>query len=526
MSQKPPSENRQHETTLDDVKQLGLWAALGSLGYVFWIVGGMEMVERAAFYGVKAVSNLYVTRAKSDGGLGETMATYGTLIAIWGLIQSGGSIFTGGISDRYGYKQTIFVATIIQSSGYLLMAFNPSYWGFFAGAMCLALGTAIFKPGIQGTLIRSCTRTNSSVAWGVFYQIVNIGGWIGPLVAMWMREQWGWKYVFFTSATLICLNFLLLFTYQEPGKQERLERRAQVKAGHVRETSLWRESLQELKKPHLHYYLLIFSLWWFMFPMIWDVLPKYVEDWVDTGEIVRSLFGVGGTRSSVMQFLLGMKENGLKIEPEGIVNINSGMIMLTCFIVAGFSAKMRATNSLFVGTLLVVAALTLLGLFNLAWLCVAAMLVFSLGEMLASPKYSEFLGNIAPADKKAMWIGFSQGPMLIGATIEGKVGPQFYHIWSDKDVFARDLLLTKGWTPAQVAVDALPPGEAFKKLVEVTGQSPAELTRLLYSTHHVGTTWCFFACIGLVAAALIWAYGRWVRRLAERQAAACPSHPI
>ena len=128
--------------------------------------------------------------------------------------------------------------------------------------------------------------------------------------------------------------------------------------------------------------------------------------------------------------------------------------------------------------------------------------------------------------KKAMWIGFSQGPMLIGATIEGKVGPQLYHIWSDKDVFARDMLLTKGWTQAQVAVKALPPGEAFKKLVEVTGQSPEELTRLLYSTHHVGATWCFFGCIGLVAAALIWAYGRWVRRLAGRQAAASSPHPI
>ena len=312
----------------------------------------------------------------------------------------------------------------------------------------------------------------------------------------------------------------MLLTYQEPGKQERLERRAEVKAGRVRETSLWRESLQELKKPHLHYYLLIFSLWWFMFPMLWDVLPKYVEDWVDTGEIVRSLFGTGGTRSNLMHFLLGMKENGLKIEPEGIVNINSGAIMLTCFIIAGLSAKMRATNSLLLGTLLVVAALTLFGLFNLAWLCVAAMLVFSLGEMLASLKYSEFLGNIAPADKKAMWIGFSQGPMLIGATIEGKVGPQLYHIWSDKDVFARDMLMNNGWTPAQVAIDALPPGEAFKKLVETTGKSPEELTRLLYSTHHVGSTWCFFACIGLLAAALIWAYGRWVRRLAERQTSA------
>jgi POT family proton-dependent oligopeptide transporter len=514
MSQAPDPDKQRHETTLDDVKQLGLWAALGSLGYVFWIVGGMEMIERMAYYGVRAVASLYVTRAQSDGGLGETMATFGTLLFALSLIGSGVSVFTGGLSDRYGYKETIFASTVIKCFGYLVMAWFHSYWGFFAGVMFLALGTAIFKPGIQGTLIRSCTRRNSSVAWGVFYQTVNVGGWIGPLIALHMRQMnMGWSLVFYTNAALICINFLLLITYKEPGKEERLARRAQVQAGHVRETSLWRESLQELKKPHLHVYLLIFTLWWFMFPMIWDVLPKYIEDWSDTGQIVRSLFGADGAQSSVAKFLLGMKGDGMSIEPEGIVNINSGLIMLTCFLFAGLSAKMRATNSLLVGTILVVVALAMLGLFNLAWLCVAAMIIFSVGEMLASPKFSEFLGNIAPPDKKAMWIGFSQAPMLIGGTIEGKVGPQLYYIWSDKDVFSRQMLVERGLDPSQVTEAALPVGEAFHKLVAVTGETPEALTRLLYQTHHVGSTWYLFALVGVVSAALIWAYGRWIRAL-------------
>ena len=76
------------ESTLSDVKQLGLWAAIASLSYVFWVVGGMEMIERLAYYGVRAVATLYVTRPQSGGGLGETMATYGTLLLCWNLLQS------------------------------------------------------------------------------------------------------------------------------------------------------------------------------------------------------------------------------------------------------------------------------------------------------------------------------------------------------------------------------------------------------------------------------------------------------
>ncbi len=217
----------------------------------WWVVGGMEMIERLAYYGVRTVSTLYVTRAKSDGGLGENMATYGTLLFFWSLIGSGASVFIGGLSDRHGYKRTIFVSTAIKCFGYLLMAWFHSYTGFFVGAMFLALGTAVFKPGIQGTLIKVTNRRNSSVAWGVFYQTVNIGGWIGPLIALQMRQH-DWKFVFYTNAAFICLNFLLLLLYKEPDNEERLERRALVKSGKVQEASLVMDSIQELKKPHLY----------------------------------------------------------------------------------------------------------------------------------------------------------------------------------------------------------------------------------------------------------------------------------
>ena len=514
---KPPPGPPHDETTLSDVKQLGLWAAIGSLSYVFWVVGGMEMIERLAFYGVRAVATLYATRPLSTGGLGVTMATFGWLLLCWNLVQSLIPVFTGGLSDRYGYKQTIFASTIIKALGYLVMAWFHSYWGFFAGAMLLATGTAIFKPGVQGTLIKATNRRNSSMAWGIFYQTVNIGGWIGPLIALQMRLL-DWKYVFYINAAVICCNFLLLLTYREPGKDERLARQQRLREGQEKQGSLVLEALAELKKPHLALYLIIFSVWWLMFPMLWDVLPKYIEDWVDTAPMVKFIFGADGTQSHVWKFLLGMDEDGRTIQPEGIVNINAGMIMLTCFVFAGLGAKLRATTSMLVGTVLVVIALALFGATNLIGFAVLAMIIFSVGEMLASPKFSEFLGNIAPPDKKAMWIGFSQVPILIGWTIEGKLGPQLYHIFSAKDEFARQMLVARGLTPEQYSEPALPIGEAFKKLVQVTGDSPEHLTQVLYQTHHVGLTWYVFAAIGVASAVMIYFYGQWILKLAKREA--------
>ena len=512
----PVSPPPPDETTLADVKQLGLWAAIASLSYVFWVVGGMEMIERLAFYGVRAVATLYATRPASEGGLGVTMATFGTLLACWNLTQSLIPVFTGGMSDRYGYKQTIFASTVIKSLGYLVMAWFPTYWGFFAGAMLLATGTAIFKPGVQGTLIKATNRRNSSMAWGIFYQTVNIGGWIGPLIALQMRLL-AWKYVFYINAAVICCNFLLLLTYKEPGKEERLARQQRFREGTEKQRNLALEALAELKKPHLALYLGIFSVWWLMFPMLWDVLPKYIEDWVDTAPMVSFLFGADGTQSGFWRFFLGMDAGGRTIQPEGIVNINAGMIMLTCFLFAGLSAKMRATSSMLVGTALIVVALSLFGATNLIGFAVAAMIIFSVGEMLASPKFSEFLGNIAPPDKKAMWIGFSQAPILIGWTIEGKLGPQLYHIFSAKDEFARQMLVQRGMPASQVTEQALPIGDAFKRLVEFTHETPGSLTQALYQSHHVGVTWYVFAVIGVASAVMIYLYGRWILRLARNE---------
>ncbi|MDH3612202.1 MAG: MFS transporter [Gammaproteobacteria bacterium] len=501
-----------HTTTVKDVKQLGIWAALVSLSYVFWVCGAMEMVERLAYYGVRQVASLYATDAASNGGLGLAGTDVGIIFLFWALMQSFVPVLTGGISDRVGYKETIFASTVIKILGYLLMAWFPSFWGFMAGAMVLAFGTGIFKPGIQATIVKSTNRQNSSMAWGVFYQTVNIGGFIGPLLAAQLR-QLEWSHVFYACAAIISLNFLLLLTYKEVDKDERLVHRAKVASGEIQETSLWRDSLKELLRPVMIWYMILFSGFWFMLMAFWDVAPLYFRDWVDTSVMIRHLFGEDGTTNQVWIFLLGMTQDGQRIQPEGLVNLNAMMIMFFCFIVAGWSALMRATNSMALGTFLAAAALLLVGGFNYVWIMVLAIVCFSMGEMLSSPKSSEYLGNIAPEQKKAMYLGFSQLPLGIGWSLEGFFGQYLYGRFGAKDTISRDALLDSGMT--QSDVDAVPIGEAFQKLVEVSGQTAEYLTAQLYAANNVGAAWYIMGSVGLVAAAGMYVYGRWTYQLKD-----------
>jgi proton-dependent oligopeptide transporter, POT family len=548
------SPQDEHSTSLEDVKQLGLFAAIASLGYVFWVVGAMEMIERLAYYGVKAVAALYATAPVSQGGLGVTAGEFGVLLMLWAMVQSVLPVFTGGLSDRFGYKLTIFVSTVIKILGYCTMAMFHSYWGFYAGAVVLATGTAIFKPGIQGTLVKTTSRANSSMAWGIFYQTVNIGGFLGPIVAARMRSEFteispahGWTMVFVACALIISVNFLLLLIYKEVGREDRLERDRLRREGKLDGDNLLVDSLRELSKPHVFLYLLIFSGFWFMFNALFDVLPLHIRDWVDRSDIVNDLFG-GQTSNPFLKFFFGMNHDGTNINPEGMLNINAGLIMITCFFFAYLGGLMRATTSMVVGTLAATVSLFATGHATSGWAMVAVIAIFSVGEMLSSPKFSEFIGNFAPHDKKAMYLGFSQVPLAVGWTLEGFLGPWLYGVFASKDQFSRELLgryieagsaalpqsgsglaeMAAGSTlgaeqirqlssaGATRLIDAIPQGEAFHWLVAMTGDPPKALTELLYQTHNVAMVWYIMGTVGIISALGIYVYGRWILTL-ERQ---------
>ncbi len=501
------------DNDLTEVKQLSMFAAIGSLSYVFWLVGGMEMIERLAYYGVKASAGLYAKTAASEGGLGISLSDYGLITMTWALVQTFVPVLTGGISDRVGYKETIATSTVIKISGYLTMAFFPSFWGFMTGAILLATGTGIFKPGIQGTLVLATGRNNSSMAWGIFYQTVNIGGFLGPILAGHFR-QLAWENVFFVCAAIISLNFLCLLIYKEPGKEERLERNRKIKSGELKQEALWKSALMELKKPIVVWYMLVFSGFWFMFNALFDVLPIHIQEWVDTSIIVTDLFGDSGVQSSFLKTILTMSNDGSRILPEGMLNINAFLIMTTCFLLAAFSGKFRVTTAMLMGAIASCATMALLGMTAGAWTAAFAIALFSVGEMLISPKKNEFMGNIAPEGKKAMYLGFVMLPQGIGWTLEGYWGPRLYEIYASKDIFAKDLLAERGMPVSEIA--AIPQGEGFSTLVRFTGETAQSLTQFLYQTHNVGMAWYIIGGIGSLSAVGIFLYGRWLYKLQQQ----------
>ena len=102
---------------------MGLKEQLQSFNRVFWLGNAIEMVERLAYYGLRVVVPLYIVLSLEEGGPQFSQTQKGTIFAIWAAIQSFVPIFTGGYADKFGYKLTVAVSTVIKIAGYLVMAY-------------------------------------------------------------------------------------------------------------------------------------------------------------------------------------------------------------------------------------------------------------------------------------------------------------------------------------------------------------------------------------------------------------------
>ena len=194
----------------------GFFAQIKSYPAQFWVANTMEIFERMSWYGWFTVMALYVTGTVETGGLGFTTETRGALQAIVPFFLYMFPVFTGALADRYGYKRTFVVAYMVMVAAYFLLGQFTSLPAFFLAFMFVAVGAALFKPVVVGTVAKVTDESNSATGFGIFYMMVNIGGFVGPIVAGLVRGQ-GWKWVFVACSFWALINlFIVLAFYKEP----------------------------------------------------------------------------------------------------------------------------------------------------------------------------------------------------------------------------------------------------------------------------------------------------------------------
>jgi dipeptide/tripeptide permease len=432
---------------------------------------------------------LYLTGAVSDGGLGLTSEDRGVIQGLATFFLYLFPAVFGALADRYGFRNMFLASTIVMIPGYLLLGIPNGFWGFLAVYFLVAVGHGMFKPVVISTVAKSTNEKTGSMGFGIFYMMVNIGGFLGPIVAGVIRG-WDWQYVFYASAIwILMMGVITLLVYKEPPRDAEAESRrslGEVFRGMIEVVgngrfflliagllfllvmgSKWLETgqylpaaagwlalnllvdvllrrlggggrfwlLQPMKVGEGRYlvFLVLMAFFWTSFNQIFMTLPEYIRDYADTSDLINSLTPIAGGITNLAgklgfdtsEWSRAVLEHG-QVKPEHMINLNAFGIIVGQVAIAYMVRKLQPLTTIILGSFVTVISFLFYLIGRGGWIIVIAILVFSVGEMLASPRSKEYAGRIAPPEKVGMYMGYFYWCVALGNLFGGLLSGGLY----------------------------------------------------------------------------------------------------
>jgi len=455
---------------------------------VFWISNVMELFERWAWYGFYQAFALYLTLSKETGALGFSQEEKGLIIGTGSMLLYFLPLITGAIADRIGFKKVLVLSFTTYIAGYFMVGYFESFPLVFAAYIFLACAGALFKPVISGTIAKTTTAETSSVGFGIFYMMVNVGGFIGPFIAGFLYKI-SWDYVFMMSMGAIAINYIFVFIfYKEPGREPSDKTFAQNVAIAFKNIAV---TLSDWK---YDIFLLIMAVFWAAFNQLYYSFPVFLEAWIDLDRI-GSIFGMApGTITAVT-----------------VSSLDAFFIILLQMYISSVSMRFKPLHSIMTGIFILSFGLCLMFITLNPWIIIFGVLVFGIGEMASSPKYTEYVGRIAPADKKALYMGTSFIPVAIGHFTAGWISGKPYEIVADKFFLLKKAVAENGFSIPDVS-DTFTQTDYFNKAQQLFGMDGRQLTQYLWDTYHPSKVWIIFSGMALGASLLLYLYDRFILR--------------
>jgi len=463
----------------------------------FWWANFMELFERWAWYGMFIPLALYLTGSTDTGALGFSQSEKGTLMGTVVAILYFLPLITGALADKFGFRKTLIVAYLILGSGYYVMGQVSSYSHVFLVFLWVALGAGLFKPVVQATVGKTTDETTSSIGFGIFYMIVNIGAFVGPIVASILRG-WSWSYVFTASAIAIFVNLVIvIFFFKEPEREKNTE-----SLGKSLRT-IFKNIFVALSDMKLLLFLIIIVGFWTMYNQLFYTLPVFIDQWVHTAAMFDAIHNFWPWLASAMD-----TQNVGAVAAEMLVNVDAMFIVLLQIVISTIVMKYKPLNAMIVGILICSIGMSLTMLTQNGFFLVLSIFIFALGEMSSSPKTSEYIARIAPKDKVALYMGCSFLPYAGGNFFAGQISGGVYEKLSDKVSLLERAVAEKGFDIPAIADGGITQNEYFARACELFGMNQSELTDFLWQSYHPMKIWYVVLGIGMGTVLLLWLYDK------------------
>ena len=163
--------------------------------------------------------------------------------------------------------------------------------------------------------------------------------------------------------------------------------------------------------------IVLYSGFWVLYFQMFDSVLWYVQAYVDASSL----------NSAVNSFLsiFGVKINWF-FDVEHVTVINAGTIILLQLFISSIVKNKKAMPTMITGIVIATVGMAMLAVSTHIWVFMAGIIIFSIGEMTAHPKFISYVGLTAPSDKKAMYMGYIFLYGVFGSSVGGIVGAKLY----------------------------------------------------------------------------------------------------
>lgn len=371
----------------------------------FWVANASELFERLAFYSQQAFLALFLVEKVK-----LSVVAAGQLMGWFGLVVYALPVVVGSLADRFGFRRALAFAYLIASVGYFLLGsvssswmapvrnVVPAYWLIFAILMITAAGPALVKPCVVGTVAVSSTEEARSIGYSIYYTLVNIGGALGPLVGSAVVGAFGMETNFrFAALVVLSMVALVLLFFHDPadgaGRSVATVRQAIANVGLVLRN--WRFVL----------FLVIFAGYWITFFSFFVIMPTYIHRYVAPG---------------MSDAAIGR-----------LLSIDALMIIFFQVLVSYLTRRIATLPAIVAGVVLATLSMLTLAAHRSVWMAVAALVVFSLGEMTQAPRFYEYVSRLAPAGQQGVFMGYAFLPIALGYFAAGQMGGHLMHHYGE-----------------------------------------------------------------------------------------------
>src|SRR6266513_31009 len=236
-----------------------------------------EMWERFSYYGMRGFLILYMTKALgfTDAHAGSVYGNY--VGSVWLA-----AIFGGVIADRWlGHYRSVLLGGIVIALGHFTLAFHALAL-FYAGLSLIVIGTGLLKPNVS-TLVGSLYEQGDErrdAGFSIFYMGINLGAFLGPLIAGKLAEGVDWHLGFACAGVGMVLGlvqYVLGRRRLQPGL-DRLAARPRPVAGAPAAAGLTGEDWRRIAAVVV--FFLFASLFWGAYEQAGSTLNLFADRYV------------------------------------------------------------------------------------------------------------------------------------------------------------------------------------------------------------------------------------------------------